>query len=226
MTVWAMPATPAPSELAAGRGSNAMALRVLQAGHRFGRRQVFSGLDLDVAAGERVHLGGPNGSGKTTLLRCLAGTLAVRSGSISVYGSAATTRWSRAHLGVSLNPEQAFYLRLSGHDNLLLAARLRVPAALVNREVDSIERELDISFAGERVQTYSSGMRSRLAMARALLGEPPLLLLDEPTRSLDSEGRSSFWAAVERRGVACVIASHLASDRDNCDRALQLPVLL
>lgn len=202
-----------------------MTLLVHNAGRRFGRRRIFSGLDVDLAAGERLLLGGANGSGKSTLLRCLAGTLALSAGSVTIDGFPAGSRGSRARLGLCLNPEQAHHLRLSGHDNLLFAARLRLPARQVADAVDAVERELGITdFAGERVQQYSSGMRALVATGRALLGRPTLLLLDEPTRSLDADGRSRLWAALERRPVACVIASHRGSDRDRCDRVLDLPV--
>ncbi|HSP36895.1 MAG TPA: ATP-binding cassette domain-containing protein [Frankiaceae bacterium] len=198
-------------------------LRLQNAGRHFGKQPVFSGLDLDLAAGEHLFLGGPNGSGKTTLLRCLAGTLALTSGSGTVAGWPIGSRAARARVGVCLNPEQALYPRLSGHDNLTCAARLRLPSAQVDEAVDAAQRELAIThFAGTRVQGYSSGMRARVSMARALLGEPELLLLDEPTRSLDAEGCDRLWAAIERRSVACVIASHSGADREHCERMLDI----
>ncbi len=201
------------------------ALHVRDARHSFGEHQVFTGLDIDLDASERLFLSGGNGSGKTTLLRCLAGTLELNEGSVTIDGLPADSRAARAGVGVCLNPEQAFYLRLSGHDNLLFAARLRLPRAEVADAVALVEHELDISgFAAEPMNEYSSGMRSRVAIARALLGEPALLLLDEPTRSLDTEARELLWSALDRRSVACVIASHLTSDRERCDRVLEMRV--
>jgi len=203
-----------------------MILQARDAARRFGDQHVFSGLDLDVAAGQHLLLSGANGSGKSTLLRCLAGTLALSSGSVMVDGLPAGSRRARARIGLCLRPEQAFQLRLSGHDNLLFAARLRLPRRLVGEAVDAIEDELGIThFAGERVQRYSSGMRALVACARAMIGGPSLLLLDEPTRSLDAAARRRLWTALHRRSVACVLASHRGSDRDHCDRVLELPVL-
>lgn len=201
-------------------------LRVRDAGRRFGRRDIFRRLELVLVPGERLFLGGPNGSGKSTLLRCLAGTLALNSGSVTIEGFDAGSRPARARTGVCLSPEQALYPRLSGHDNLIFAARLRLPPGEVAEAVDAVEQELDLAgFAGSPVREYSSGMRARVASARALLGQPSLLLLDEPTRSMDAASCDRLWAALERRGAACVISSHRDSDRERCDSRLDLHVL-
>ncbi len=120
-------------------------------------------------------------------------------------------------------PEQAFYGRLSGHDNLVFAARTVMLSRDVPVAVDLVEQEMGITdFAKEKVETYSSGMRARVAIARALLGEPTLLILDEPTRSLDEDGRDRLWAALTHRNAACVIASHRRSDRSHCSRELDI----
>ncbi len=217
----AEPATKIPSELPAGDA--AIPVRIRGAARRFGARVVFTGLDLDLASGERLFLKGANGSGKTTLLRCLAGTLGLQAGSIAIAGFPAGSRGARARVGLCLNPEQALYSRLSGHDNLMFAARLAVAPNDISDAVDLVEREMGITeFADNKVKLYSSGMRSRVAIARALLGRPGLLLLDEPTRSLDRDARDRLWAALAHRNVACVIASHHDSDRTRCDSELDL----
>jgi ABC-2 type transport system ATP-binding protein len=199
-------------------------LRIVDARCRVGRHRIFSGLDLEVRAGERVHLDGPNGSGKTTVLRCVGGTMCIDRGRIEIGGAAAGSARARALTGLCVDPEQGLYPRLSGHDNLLFAARLRMPAREAGDAVGRVERELAITpFAAQRALDYSAGMRARVTVARALLGRPAVLLLDEPTRSLDADGRELFWAAVDRRSdAAWVIASHLPGDRDRCDRSLDL----
>ena len=170
-----------------------------------------------------MFVSGGNGSGKTTLLRCLAGTLQLSAGSIEIDGFPPGSRHARAGLGLCLNPEAALYSRLSGHDNLMFAARLTVPACDVAEAVELVEDDMGISdFAAVRVQQYSSGMRARVAIARALLGRPRLLVLDEPTRSLDQDARDRLWAALERRDVTCVLASHHRTDRDRCDTELDM----
>src|ERR671935_2617267 len=98
---------------------------------RFGTHEVVHSLDLTLAPGERVALRGPNGSGKTTVLRCIAGTVTPSGGRISIGGHPAGTIEASRLVGVSLSQERSFYLRLTGHENLLFFARLRYAS---NRE--------------------------------------------------------------------------------------------
>ena len=202
-------------------------LRIADARCTIGRRRIFAALSMEVRAGERVHLAGPNGSGKTTALRCIGGTMSIDHGRIDIDGAPAGSRSARISTGLCVNPEKGLFPRLSGHDNLLFAARLRMPAGQVVGAVAAVEREMAIArFAGQPTRNYSAGMRARVTVARALLGRPTLLLMDEPTRSLDAEGRDLFWAAVDRRPeTACLIASHLPADRDRCDYSVDLAAL-
>jgi len=187
---------------------------------------VISALDLRVHAGERVALHGPNGSGKSTLLRCAAGLLAPTRGAVLVWGRPAGTRAARAQLGLSLSQERSFHLRLSGRANLLFYARLRgMGARQAARAVAALEEELALRpILDERCDRCSTGMLQQLAFARALLGEPSLLLLDEPTRSLDEAAAERLWAALARRpDAAVVVASHARADLDRCHRVVELP---
>jgi ABC-type multidrug transport system ATPase subunit len=199
-------------------------LDVLDAQCTVAHHRVFTDLTFAVKAGERVQLTGPNGSGKTTVLRCIGGTMWLERGRISVSGSAAGSKRARTLTGLCVNPEQGLHLQMSGHDNLMFAGRLRMPAAQVATAVADVERELNIGpFAAKTAGHYSAGMRARVTVARALLGRPALLLMDEPTRSLDDEGRKLFWAALDRRPeAACLIATHLPDDRLRCDRTIPL----
>ncbi len=192
----------------------------------FGARRVLDGLDLTARAGERIALRGPNGSGKTTLLRCAAGTLTPTRGSISILGHDAGSLEARALIGTSLSQERSFYLRLSGRANLVFFARIRGHTARAAAQmVRSLEDELELEpILSERVDRCSTGMVQQLSFARALISNPPLLLLDEPTRSLDSEGVRRLWSALERRPQsAVVIATHLEDDVDRCTRLVELP---
>lgn len=194
---------------------------------RFGAHEVVRSLDLTVEPGQRVALSGPNGSGKTTVLRCIAGTLTPTSGRISVEGHPAGTIEARRLVGASFSQERSFYLRLSGHDNLVFYARLRTDGKReATRQVGALEEELELEeIVRERVDRCSTGMIQQLAFARALLGEPSLLLLDEPTRSLDHDAVERLWGALERRRqhVALLIATHLADDMERCDSRIDLP---
>jgi ABC-2 type transport system ATP-binding protein len=191
---------------------------------RFGDKLVVRGLDLDLEPGERVALHGPNGSGKTTILRCIAGTLAPTSGTIAVCGRPAGSVAARRSIGLSLSQERSFFMRLSGRANLIFFARLRgLGKREAARRVELLSEELELGgILDERADRCSSGMLQQLAIARALVGEPPLLLLDEPTRSLDDEAMERFWRAIERRTAAALVATHLQADLDRCDRTVDL----
>lgn len=199
-------------------------LSVIDAGCAIGRHQIFAGLTFEVRAGERVHLAGGNGSGKTTVLRCVSGTMSLKHGQIRIGGAPAGSIMARTLIGLCINPEQGLHLQLSGHNNLMFVARLRLPAREVAAAVAQVEDELAISpFSARVAHDYSAGMRARITVARALLGNPAMLLIDEPTRSLDADGRALFWAALDRRpDAACLIASHLPDDRERCDRSVDL----
>jgi ABC-type multidrug transport system ATPase subunit len=202
-------------------------LRIEELGRRFGDHQVVRSLDLALEPGERIALRGPNGSGKTTVLRCIAGTLTPTAGRISVGGHPAGTLEARRLVGASFSQERSFYLRLLGHDNLVFFARLRLPDKReAERRVRALEEELELyDIVRERVDRCSTGMIQQLAFARALLGEPNLIMLDEPTRSLDEDALERVWAALDRRKerVALVIATHRADDVERCERRIDLP---
>jgi ABC-type multidrug transport system ATPase subunit len=202
-------------------------LRIEELGRRFGDHRVVHSLDLALELGERVALRGPNGSGKTTVLRCIAGTLTPTAGRISVGGHPAGTLEARRLVGASFSQERSFYLRLLGHDNLVFFARLRLPDKReAERRVRALEEELELDdIVRERVDRCSTGMIQQLAFARALLGEPSLIMLDEPTRSLDDDALERVWAALDRRKerVALVIATHRADDVERCESRIDLP---
>ncbi|MEH1101630.1 ABC transporter ATP-binding protein [Micromonospora sp. CPCC 205561] len=199
-------------------------LELRHAARRFGRRLVFTDLDLDVPAGDRVFLNGGNGAGKTTLLRCLSGTLTLSAGRATVSGHPVGSLAARRLTGVCLTPEQGLYEKLSARENLALVARLRLPRRNVRGAVSGMEDEFHLSgYADLPVERCSAGMRARVSIARALVGEPELLLLDEPGRSLDERARQLLWQALDRRPtLACVIASHDPDDRSRCRSSLTL----
>jgi ABC-type multidrug transport system ATPase subunit len=199
-------------------------LRIEELCRSFGAREVVRSLDLSIAPGERVALCGPNGSGKTTILRCIAGTLIPTSGRIQVGTHEAGTLQARQLIGVSLSQERSFYLRLSGRENLLFFARIRGYGAEAARRVASLGQELELErILAQRVDRCSTGMIQQLAFARALIGDPALLLLDEPTRSLDRDAFGRLWAAVERRPeTALLIATHNEEDVERCHHRIGL----
>jgi ABC-2 type transport system ATP-binding protein len=214
-----------PQRLSAGTDcavASAIELRGLT--RRFGARTVLDRIDLKIGVCERAGIWGPNGSGKTTLLRCLAGTLTPSEGGAFVLGHPSGSNDARHALGVCLGQERAFYSRLSGRENLLFAARLRMRPRSAAAAVEAICDELSLgSFAEKPVERCSSGMRACLAVGRALLGHPGVILLDEPTRSLDDAASQLVWAALGRRpDVTVVVASPRRDDLVWCSRVINL----
>jgi ABC-2 type transport system ATP-binding protein len=177
------------------------ALSVRSVSKRFGPLQALSDVSFDVRAGEMVALIGPNGAGKTTLLSIIAGVQPADAGSLS-----------RGPAEVGWVPQQpALYTRLSVAENLGLFARLeRVadPRAVVERMLDQTDLR---SRAAEQVGRLSGGNRQRVNVALGLMGDPPVLALDEPSTSLDPAQRERLWlfiADLARAGRAVVFSTH------------------
>ncbi|TMK65007.1 MAG: ABC transporter ATP-binding protein [Actinobacteria bacterium] len=185
--------------------------------HRsFGDTVAVAGLDLDVPPGSVTVLLGPNGAGKTTVVRLLTGALPTDVGSIRVFGLDPTGSDGaavRRRCGV-VPARPALYDRLSGWDNLRYSGELFEvePAALPERIRDAAQR-FDIEDAlAKQVGGYSTGMRARLALARAVLHDPDLLLLDEPTAGLDPESAKAVLGLIDEiaaQGKAVLMCTHL-----------------
>ena len=199
-------------------------MRVEGLSKSFGSTRVFDSFSLSLSAGERVGIVGANGSGKTTLLRCIAGSVIPDRGRVTVSGYKAGSLKAKRMIGVSLAQDRSFYMRLTGHQNLLFFARLRGSGSDVDADVERIESELSLQeIAMRRIDACSTGMVQRLALARALLGEPQVLLLDEATRSLDQASLERLWNALERRSETTVLfATHLPEDVAHLTRVIAL----
>ena len=177
---------------------------------RFGEREALRGVSFDVHPGERVGIIGPNGAGKTTLLSILAGIQAPTQGSVH--------RPDGGPLEVGWVPQQpAIYSKLSVQENLRLFARLEQvadPDAAVERMLDQTglhER------AADEVSTLSGGNRQRVNIAVGLLADPEVLLLDEPSASLDPRQRERLWEFIEgltERGTAVVYSTHNVAEAE------------
>lgn len=153
----------------------------------FGSKTVVSGLDLEVTGGTVHALLGPNGAGKTTILRMLAGLTYPSQGSVRVLGGDPASREIRSRIGWIPSGDRSFYLRLSGRENLIFFARLYGMNLTAARErADELLAVVQLEDAGRQpVRAYSHGMQKRLVIARGLLTEPPVLIVDEATHDLD-----------------------------------------
>jgi ABC-2 type transport system ATP-binding protein len=182
---------------------------------RYGERHAVQGVDVFVRAGEVHGLLGPNGAGKTTLLRMLLGLVQPDAGTIRMLGLAGGAPGCALPDGVAgFVDTPRFYPYLSGRRNLVLLARLdgRAPRRVVDERVSAALAQVGLDRdAGVKVAGYSAGMRQRLGLAAALLRGPRVLLLDEPTSSLDPAGARDLATHVHRLaadGVAVLLSSH------------------
>ncbi|MCF7553568.1 ABC transporter ATP-binding protein [Pseudonocardia sp. WMMC193] len=164
----------------------------------YGDLEVLRGVDLDVAAGSIVALLGSNGAGKTTLVRILSTLLGADAGTATVHGFDVATAPADVRRSISLTGQfAAVDEMLTGRENLVLVARLRhlrAPGAIA----DDLLARFSLTDAGpRRAATYSGGMRRRLDIAMSLIGDPPVIFLDEPTTGLDPQARIEVWDAVK-----------------------------
>ncbi len=183
---------------------------------------------LDMQAGELLGLFGHNGAGKSTLVRMLATLIRPTHGSAQVNGFDVVRdeQKVRASVGLAASDERSFYGQLNAWDNLRFYAALQnVPRQLIAERVRSVLDLLELSQIAKRpFQTYSTGQRQRLNLARALVHNPPILFLDEPTKSMDVQTSDSVRSLIKhelvgRQGKTVVFISHELHEIENfCDR--------
>ncbi|HEY3765975.1 MAG TPA: ABC transporter ATP-binding protein [Gaiellales bacterium] len=188
---------------------------------RFGDRAALAEADLLVPRGVAFGFLGPNGAGKTTLIRTLLGLTHASAGEMHLLGLPVPARRAEALARVgAIVEEPRFHRHLTGRENLRIAAACRTPDADA-RIPGALERVGMTERADERVKSYSMGMRQRLGIARCLLADPELLILDEPTNGLDPAGITEFRAFVRDmvdEGRTVFLSSHLLDEVEKiCD---------
>jgi ABC-2 type transport system ATP-binding protein len=191
------------------------------------RVRALGGVDLHVKTGEIFGLLGPNGAGKTTLVKILSCLVLPDRGRALIGGvDVRHENKVKPRLGLVHSDERSFYWRLSGRENMRFFARLYdVPGPRIDARIDELLAKVDlVEAADRRFSGYSSGMKQRLAIARALLHDPPILLMDEPTRSLDPASCLSLRAFIrdelkQRDGKTILLATHNLREAETlCDR--------
>jgi ABC-2 type transport system ATP-binding protein len=190
---------------------------------KIGKKEIIKGLTFDVYPGEVFGFLGPNGAGKTTTIRMMMGLMSITEGEIIIAGKNITTEYSEAIQyvgGIVENPEM--YKFLTGYQNLIHFARMH--KGITKQRIDEVIELVGLqNRIREKVKTYSLGMRQRLGLAQALLHNPKLLILDEPTNGLDPAGireiRDYMRRLAREEGLAVIVSSHLLSEMEMmCDR--------
>jgi len=202
-------------------------IRLRRLEKRYGRRRALAGVDLTVDERQILGVVGPDGAGKTTLLRALAGLLVIEAEEATVLGTDLRGDVTGLKARIGYVP-QAFSLHrdLTVEENLRFTARLhRLPEAeFVRRKSVLLERTGLAPFAGRAAGQLSGGMKQKLAVANALLPEPALLVLDEPTAGVDVVARGEIWAMLARAredGLVVLSTSYL-DEAARCDRLVYL----
>ncbi len=180
-----------------------------------------NGVDIQIQRGEIFGLLGPNGAGKSTTIRMLCTLLEPTSGTAHVNGYDIVKQANevRRSLGTVLAGERSIYWKLTGRENLeYFAALHHIPAAAAKKRVDELIERMELKDrANELVEKYSTGMRQRVAIAKALLARPPILLLDEPTLGLDPQAARNLReliAQLKQEGHTILLTTHYMEEAD------------
>lgn len=221
--------TARPLNLADPSQLDSPVLQMVDVSKQFHSRTAVNHLDLDVQAGEVLGLLGHNGAGKTTTVRLLTGLLAPSSGTIRVFGRSPTADGPavRARIGM-VGAATGLDPRLTGSENLaIFAALYDLPPGTIPGRIAALLTEFGLADrAADRVAGYSTGMRQRLALARALIHKPHLLLLDEPTTGLDPVATRQVHALIVQlrdEGRTVLLATHNLEEAQRlCDRVAVL----
>ncbi|MFE7061246.1 ABC transporter ATP-binding protein [Sutcliffiella sp. NPDC057660] len=202
---------------------NEIAVKLTNVSKEIKGKKIIKDVSFEVYKGEVFGFLGPNGAGKTTTIRMMVGLMGITSGDIFIDGASIKTDYEKAvsHVGAIVeNPEM--YKFLTGYQNLMQYARM-VPGISEARLAEVIELVGLTDRIKEKVKTYSLGMRQRLGIAQALLHNPKVLILDEPTNGLDPAGireiRDYLRKLAQEEQMAIVVSSHLLSEMElMCDR--------
>jgi lipooligosaccharide transport system ATP-binding protein len=213
-----------PTPRSSGDADGVPALLLQGVVKTFGETRAVDGLDLDVPAGTCLGLLGPNGAGKSTTMRMLTGQAIPDAGTIQVlgYDVPRESKQARARMGVVPQRENLDEELTCSQNLMVWATLLRVPRRRRDAAVASaLEAAQLVDRADAKVSTLSGGMRRRLLIARALVHDPALVLLDEPTVGLDPQVRGDIWTLIDRlrsQGVTVLMSTHYIEEAERlCD---------
>lgn len=195
-------------------------------GKSFGNRKVLNDINLTVNQSEIVGLIGPSGSGKTTIIKTMLGMEKVNQGTALVLEKNMPNRLVLGKIGYMAQSD-ALYETLSGQENLEFFSEMKgITGQQLHQEITHVSNVVDLTDdLQQRVQNYSGGMKRRLSLAIALLGQPELLILDEPTVGIDPALRRKIWhelRAIRDRGQSVLITTHVMDETEMTDRVALL----
>lgn len=200
----------------------ASSIVVKQVSKEFGKKEVLAEVSLEVQPGEIFGLIGPSGSGKTTLVKLIVGMDRPSEGDVHVLGTQIPNLKLLQKIGYMAQAD-ALYTDLTGKENLAFFASLFKLKAEEQKKRIAYAADL-VNLTGElskKVQAYSGGMKRRLSLAVALIQDPEILILDEPTVGIDPELRQSIWAELYRlkdAGKTILVTTHVMDEAEKCDR--------
>jgi heme exporter protein A len=205
---------------------SAISLTVSGVTKEFNRRTIFRDISFTLATGDSLAITGRNGSGKSTLVKIICGLLSPTRGKIEYASDRSTisTDDVRNHIGF-VSPYLQLYDEFSGIENLQILSTIRCDRGLKNGRVEEMLNEVGLwDRRNDYVRTYSSGMKQRLKYAFAVLHQPGMLVLDEPTSNLDAEGTEMVKRMVGRQTKSglLVMATSDAEEADWCSRKVEL----
>jgi len=198
-----------------------VSIEILSLSKRFGRVEALKNVSLEIPSGRITGLLGPNGAGKTTLIKAMAGSVRPTSGSVSVFSHDPVKNRKELKKRIGYMPQSpAVYEDLSARENVTFFARLHGLEDINSKTGNILEFTGLADRADDPVHTFSGGMKKRVSLACALVHDPELLFLDEPTAAIDPVLRKKFWEMFRNladSGKTIIISTHLMDEALHCD---------
>lgn len=197
-------------------------IELSQIAKKFGKQEVLKKIDFNVDAGQIVGLIGPSGSGKSTIIKIALGMEVANRGEAKIFGQKMPNRTLLSRIGYMAQTD-ALYLTLTGRENLKFYAQMKgIKGQQLQEQIQHVSQVVDLTDElNRKVQGYSGGMMRRLSLAIALLGDPELLILDEPTVGIDPALRRQIWAELKRiknDGKSVLVTTHVMDEAEQVDQ--------
>lgn len=201
-------------------------IHVKNVSHSFGKEKVLDNVNLLIQEGEIFGLLGPSGAGKTTLVKLIVGILEATQGEIVISGKAVASLELLTDIGYMAQAD-ALYSELSAKENLQFFAQIyRLKKQMQRERIDNVLKVVGLSdHANKTINQFSGGMKRRLSLSIALLHQPKLLILDEPTVGIDPVLRQSIWSELRKLkedGMTIIVTTHVMDEAEKCDRLAML----